>query len=276
MKEILQAFWTIMKRKEMSYLPGQVAFFLVLSLIPLVTIITFFGTKLLPDLNHMIEFMNNHMPSDVSELLLPIVYSPSFHLGFGVFIFSTFLIAANGFDSMIFAADDLYFGGKETTWLYRRIKALFMLIIIVILILFILLVPVLGNQILSLLKEINLLGFIDAPVRFIYNFLRWPVTIFMIFFTINLIYVMIPTKVIKSRDVLPGAIFTTMGWLIVSGIFTFVIENWTAYNVLYGSLANIIVLMLWIYLLSYTFVMGLIINANSSKRSDKLSVNRQS
>jgi len=256
--------WLILTSEEMGILPGQIAFFIVLSLIPVITLITYMGTLLLPSLNNMIEFMNQHFPSNVNELLLPILYNTDFKFGFGIFLVTSFLIASNGINSIIMAADNLY-KVRPNHFLYRRIKALFILILLVIMIIFILLVPVFGGKIISLLASLNIMDNISDKAHNIYNFLKWPLTMFYIYFTVNLIYVLVPSKTVKSREVSRGSLFTTVSWIVITFLFSTYINNIAKYQIFYGSLANIIILMLWIYLLSYIFVLGLMFNVERSK-----------
>ena len=57
-----------------------------------------------------------------------------------------------------------------------------------------------------------------------------------------------------------GALFTSLGWIIVTAIYSFYINNYAHYQVFYGGFANIIILMLWTYFLALIFVIGLALN----------------
>ena len=69
---------------------------------------------------------------------------------------------------------------------------------------------------------------------------------------------------ISAKSVNKGAIFTTILWSILTSLYSFYISNISSYDTFYGSASKIIVLMLWIYLISYIFVLGMSINANSN------------
>ena len=71
---------------------------------------------------------------------------------------------------------------------------------------------------------------------------------------------MAPDKKIPSRNVNVGAIFATGGWIIITMVYSYYINNYANYSIFYGALANIVILMLWVYLLSYIFVIGLAMN----------------
>ena len=76
---------------------------------------------------------------------------------------------------------------------------------------------------------------------------------------------MAPDKEIERKTTNKGSIFTTVGWILATEIFAFYIERFTKYDVFYGSISNILVLLLWVYLLSYIYVIGMIINASVYK-----------
>ena len=77
---------------------------------------------------------------------------------------------------------------------------------------------------------------------------------------------------VKSSETTTGAIFTTIGWILATEIFSFYISYFAKYNLLYGSVANLLVLFLWIYLLSYIFVLGMALNASS--REEEIDKNK--
>ena len=78
-------------------------------------------------------------------------------------------------------------------------------------------------------------------------------------------YVIAPDQEIPSKSVTSGAIFTTVGWVLATEIFAFYIERFSRYDLFYGSISNILVLILWVYLLSYIYVFGMVINASNYK-----------
>lgn len=66
----------------------------------------------------------------------------------------------------------------------------------------------------------------------------------------------VPNINLKFREIWPGALFSLLAWVLVSWAFSFYVDNMASYSVLYGSLAAIIVLMLWLYIISMILLMG--------------------
>ena len=79
---------------------------------------------------------------------------------------------------------------------------------------------------------------------------------------VKMIFTISPDSPIPSKNMNKGALFTTLSWIIVTSAYSLYVSNFADYNIFYGSLANIVVLMMWIYILSYTLVIGMAINSD--------------
>ena len=55
-----------------------------------------------------------------------------------------------------------------------------------------------------------------------------------------------------------------------SEIYSFYIEKLSNYSLFYGSISNVIILLLWVYILSYVYVVGMIINAGSYNKTEEI------
>ena len=58
------------------------------------------------------------------------------------------------------------------------------------------------------------------------------------------------------RHILPGAVFTVLTWVTVSGVFGFVMTNFTQYSAIYGSIAGVFILILWLNFVSMVLLVG--------------------
>ena len=59
---------------------------------------------------------------------------------------------------------------------------------------------------------------------------------------------------------MPGAMISATGWVSFSILFSFFIDNFSNYSKLYGSLAAVMVLLLWMYVCMYIMFIGAEIN----------------
>ncbi len=258
-KNFFERFWEAFWRPEMLVLPGQIAFFLFLSVVPTLTLIGYACSYLNLSNDLVQTFLSNILSKDIAALVAPILtateITPAFFISLGVGYF----VASNGMSSIIVASNTIY-GIKDSGFFKRRLKAIIMELVIVFLFLFILIVPLLGSNIIDLLHYFNLDTETTSIIVNTLNFLGGPLSWVIIFLFIKTIYTMAPDKKFSSRSVNGGAIFTTVAWIGITELYSYYITNYANYSLFYGSLANIVILMLWVYFLSYAFVIGMAMN----------------
>ena len=83
----------------------------------------------------------------------------------------------------------------------------------------------------------------------------------VIYSIISLFYFWIPNVKQKAKDIFPGTLFASLGWVIVSGLFSFYMNHFSNYSLIYGSIGAFIMLMLWIYMSCLIILAGAVINA---------------
>lgn len=152
----------------------------------------------------------------------------------------------------------------EETRSYFKVKALsilFTLTLIVLLLLVILSLvfgELIGNTIFQLFNLGDKFLTLWTNIRFII-----PISAMIIIF--SLLYKYSPS--VKDRDdirlkyTLPGGIFTTLGWILSSVVFSYYVNNFGNYSVTYGALGGIIVLLVWLFISSIIILLGGEINA---------------
>ena len=88
---------------------------------------------------------------------------------------------------------------------------------------------------------------------------------------IKILYTLAPDERIPSRFNNNGTLFTTLLWIIITRLYAIYLNNFNTYNLFYGSLANVVIMLFWIYLLAYVFTMGMAINSDCYLESKKVS-----
>jgi membrane protein len=71
----------------------------------------------------------------------------------------------------------------------------------------------------------------------------------------------LPAGYLKYRDTIYGSIFSIIGWFILTRAFSFFIKTFTNYTAIYGGLASVITLMMWMYFISIVMMLGAEINS---------------
>ena len=255
LKSFFNKVWEIIGRPYMYFLPGQLAFSVILSFVPLISIISAIGSSFGVDTQLISDFLGKIFSSIKFDLIIPSIFGQEVTIKYISVIIIMFYIAANGANSVIIASNEIY-NIKQNNYFRRRMKAIIMTLMLCILYIFVLLVPLLGQKIISSFNYFNLKQVIVPIITII----RGPITWLIIYFFVKSIYVIAPDKEVPHRGINLGALFTTIFWLLATYIYSGWINNFTKYDVYYGSLSNIAVLMLWLYWLSYIFVIGLCLN----------------
>ncbi len=94
--------------------------------------------------------------------------------------------------------------------------------------------------------------------RVVVNILRWPALAIVMIVGLGVLYrvaVEQPPRV-RFGIVTPGTVVATLVWLVASGGFAFYTANFARYSRTYGSLASIVVVLLWLYLSAFAVLIG--------------------
>jgi membrane protein len=98
------------------------------------------------------------------------------------------------------------------------------------------------------------------------NIVRLLFSMILSFLFFIMLYNITPNKRISFKEVIPGSIFATIGWIATSYFFSIYINFSSSLSYMYGSLTGIIVLMLWLYICSTIIIIGGEINAMYRER----------
>lgn len=178
---------------------------------------------------------------------------------------------------------------KPKDWIVQRLFAILMLLIIGALILFSVLLISLGGTGLHYLVDHEILEG-GSFAYFLFNILRWVVSVFALCLGISLLYYFgnVPFKEhyrVKRKQkgpsgqtlyrefviFSPGCILATTLFVLGTVGFNIYIANFSRYNVLYGSIGTLIILMLWIWIVAILILTGNDLNSGIRRSMDKLS-----
>ena len=258
-KEFISNVWLVLQRPELIVLPGQLAFFFVLSVVPALTLLSYFSSTLHLSSNFISNFLTKAFNPKIAEMVTNTLTNNALGFRFYISLILGYYLASNGAASMIVTSNSIY-GIKDSGFFKRRLKAFIMTIFLIILFIFILTVPIFGQKIVELIRYVNLNPRITEIITSVFKFLKGPLSWLIIFFFIKLIFTMAPDKKVPSKNVNVGARLTTVVWGIITTIYSIYINKFASYDVFYGSLANLVILMVWFYMLSFIFTIGLALN----------------
>jgi len=82
-------------------------------------------------------------------------------------------------------------------------------------------------------------------------------------------YRALPNLQVPWRDALPGALFATVGWAVLTSGFSFYLGHFGSYDKTFGSLGTAVVLMVWMYMVGMIVLIGGELNAAVHGRQPK-------
>lgn len=242
---------------------AQATFFLLLSMFPfLIFLLTLISYTHLGDMKDNIEFFSTFVPnkaySTVSMIVKQAVENRSGTLlSFGMILM--FWASTSGATSLIRSINKAYDIPETRPWWKTLIISFWYTFEIAIVIIISLVMIVFGKSIGNYFFE-----FIGISDKFavIWYYTRNIFAFVVIILVFMSLYYKAPNRKMHFLEVMPGAIFASVTWVIISIGFSFYANNLVNYTKVYGSLGGIIVLLLWIYLSSIVIILGAEINSS--------------
>lgn len=267
-KRFIHNFYKVIMRPDMVLLPGNLSFFFVLAIVPTVALISYAASILNLNTNLIYDFLSNSFSESVANIVLGVSFNGMSGINFAITIIVGLYIASNGADCIITTSNAIY-GIDNKSWIVRRFKAIGMTFLLIFLFILILIVQVFGNTITDILVNANLSSAIVNPIVLTFRIIEGPITWLIMFIIIKLLYTIAPDRKIKGTVVNYGAIFTTIMWILGTSLYAYYATNFASYTALYGGIANVIILMIWMYFLCYVFTIGIALNYREEKRLEE-------
>ncbi len=247
-----------MQKKNIVSYASSTAFFLIVSLIPLLIMIT----SVLPYTPiteaDMVRAFIKITPSFTYETIISFI-NEAYGRSDAVFSISalvTLWTGSLGMLALMRGLNCIYDVEELRNVIYLRILAAFYTVAMIAIVLMMLLLMVFGNRI-----EAFIIGYyppIGVIVSFLINF-RFILIIGIDIFLFALMYTYIPSARLRYVYQLPGAVFSAIVWYAFSWIFSMYVNSTDSYS-LYGSLATPVIMMFWLYFCIYIFLIGAFIN----------------
>lgn len=242
-------------------LGAQLAYYMVLSFIPfLMFLMTLVGFSHLNS-DAVLNLLSNVMPTEAFNLIQSTVIEIVDREQTGLLWISIALaiwVSSSGFKAVIKGLNKAY-GVKETRS-YIKLKLISMiytillaLIVIATLFLFVF-GDVIGDFFMKVLEH-------PEVIYYIWNILRYVVVILIMILFFMFLYNATPCVRLGWLEVIPGAVITTLGWISISYIFAYYVNNFSNYSRLYGSLGAVFMFMTWMFITSMILILGGEINA---------------
>lgn len=181
--------------------------------------------------------------------------------------FMSLIFSTNGLVAMMNAFDATIFSIKRRTWWSQRLVAIMLLFILSVLIAIAICLLTGGQKLINFLDNNDLLR--DAFYVYFLIFMKWVITIFLFFFAYSFLYYMAPAQKTKWRFISAGGTLATILSIFTIIGFTYYINNFSRYNIIYGSLGTLLIILLLIYVMSLILLVGFELNASIHEAHNK-------
>ncbi len=254
---------TIFKRlgeDNVGAFAAQAAFFIILSFAPfailLLSLIKYlpiaeadlliWGKEFLP------SSMQNEFYSITKELFSKSITTVSVTLIIAIWS------AGRGIQAIAAGCNEIFDVEETRNFIVLRIRAVFFTAIFLVVIAALLIFMVFGNNIFELVKK-YLPIFAVIMEKVLQIRVIFVLAIMIVVFTF--MYKFFPNRKSGILWQLPGAVFTSVGWLVFSGGFSVYINYFSKMTYMYGSMKTLIIAMMWLYFCMYIFMIGAEINS---------------
>ena len=255
---ILRDFNWQMTKKNISAFAASTAFFLFLSMIPLLMALCAVLPYTTLTEDNLISAITQFTPDAMDAMVVRIVSDVYARSAGTITVFALVAIwsAAKAMLALIYGLNEVNDFEEKRNYFVLRTIACFYTVIILVAIVIALLVMVFGNVIVDiLLADIPPLHIV---VRFIMHF-RFLISWVILTFIFAMIYAFVPSRKLRFKQQLPGAAFAAVLWSAASFAFAVYVDHFNGFGT-YGSLTTVVILMLWFYMLMYILMIGAHIN----------------
>jgi len=242
---------------------GYMSFIAIVAIFPflifLAAVSSFLGSE--DDLHRIMDLMFETVPDEVASALEPaiaevVVGQQTGFLTFG--ILATLWAASNGVEAVRLAFNRAYRVTALRPFWYRRLQDF------VFVALFALMVPLMSFLIvLAPLLWRALTFWVDLGFTFqlFFTVVRYGIAALALFVTLTAMHRFLPNNGHGLRNIMPGVLLTLVLFVVAGTGFSWYLAHFADYSVTYGSLASIVIALLFFYMTSVIVVLGAYVNA---------------
>lgn len=251
---------------------GHISFTVMLSLFPfmifLVSVAGFFG-----DTRSGQDFLNTlslFAPPAVMTTLQPaideVVKNRSGSL-LTIGLLLSFYSASSAVAALRLALDLAYGVDEHRSFLWRKVQDFVIVLVGSIIIMLSSVAIIAGPWILNLVARFT---FIDATDEDLIHVARYGFTLIALAILVVVLHIVLPNSRLSIRQTLPGALTTTVAWIVAASVLTVYFGQFANYSATYGSLGGVVITLMFFYVSAIIFIFGGELNAALLPHEEKL------
>ena len=250
---------------------GYMSFMMLLCIFPFIVFFTafaaFFGASSYG--KELIQLLVENLPNNVTELIKNRVYeiidSPPPSL-LTLAVVGMIWTSSSFVESIRTILNRIYLIKSPPSYIFRRILSIVQFLVLILFLflaaIFLVFLPIILAQIEGLK---HILPLLYVPTHF---YLRKILFFCSLLFVISTMYYAIPNVKLKFIQILPGSIVTTILCIVSANLLSKYVIYYTQLSIIYGSLGNIIITLLFFYIINTIFIYGAEFNYLLQKEAD--------
>ena len=280
----VKKFWLFLIRlqREMAYddcmgMAAQISFYTMLGLFPfLIFLLSLLGTfplgeSLKPE---MLEALREQMPRESAEYVANIVVEllPEYSQGLlSVGLLASLWGASMAVGALITTINRAYNIRPRRHMVTQKLMSIVLVLLLSGMWLMSMTIILVGPGITQNIFEF--MG-IASETNTFWTSMRLPMAFMLNLTALTILYYFAPEARQRVLSILPGAFTATILWLLASSAFRIFLRNFGTYNKTYGSLAGLVILMMWLWISGLVFLLGAEINSLMRRIEDDNSPKR--
>ena len=213
------------------------------------------------DQQFLLEKIQNFAPGDLGNYLFDMiseVLNNKNNTIITVGIVFTLWSASSGIYGIIIAFNNAFRVRDGRIWIVTKLISVVITALFLVGMFVVLALVVFGKQLTYLLfHKFNL----DEGFYNLWSVLNYSFPILFTFIVFVFLYIMGPNLKLKAISILPGSIFATVSWTLISRLFGNYIDHFSSYIKTYGTIGAFMAFIIWLYITGYILIIGAEINA---------------
>lgn len=259
-KFVKEMFYRVMY-DEISLLSANLSYYFILSLFPMLIVALALTPYFKIDQQFLLEKIQSYAPGDLGDYLFDMiseVLNNKNNTIITVGIVFTLWSASSGIYGIIIAFNNAFRVRDGRIWIVTKLISVILTALFLVGMFVALALIVFGKQLTYILfHKFNL----DEGYYNLWSVLNYSLPLLFIFLIFVFLYTMGPNLKLKAISILPGAMFATLSWTIVSRLFGYYIDHFSSYIKTYGTIGAFMAFVLWLYITGYILIIGAEINA---------------
>ncbi|MDO4662631.1 MAG: YihY/virulence factor BrkB family protein [Tissierellia bacterium] len=256
-KEVIEKI----KKSQIKYLSAETTYHFIIALVPflivMINLVSFFAKENLERLVSFLEILPKET-SDILENIINMVISQSSGALLSIGLIIAIWSSSKGMESLIRALNKAFGLKEEDNFIRKKLKAIFYTILIVILIIVVMTTMVFGDFVLGIIDRIFKLSILEN-IPLIYSILKYIIPIAGMIVVFSILFKFAPnfkeSSISIKTAIISGSV-ATIGWIIITLLYSFYVTNISNMSNTYGGLVGIFTLLIWLNLSSKIIIVS--------------------